>query len=85
MASADAPELNSPITARAESSVVTSRAFVDTRFGVQLPACLVALLSVTNLIAFPPAIPPASCSAWRAPSLIARVCTDAAPLSGSEE
>ena len=79
-----APELKAPMSATAPSSRATRRALADTRSGVQPPA-RVASLSVTSLIACPPAMPPASCSAWRAPSLTARVWPRAAPLSGSVE
>ena len=82
---AAAPELNGPMIASAESSCATRRLLATTRSGVQLPACRVASLSVTSAIGCPPAIPPACCSAWRAPSLIARPCAAAAPLSVSEE
>ena len=82
-----APELNGADERDSvESSCAARRAFLaTTRSGVQLPACVVASLSVTNSTACPPAIPPASCSACRAPSLTARVCPAAAPLSGSDE
>ena len=80
-----APELNDPIHAIAPSSRAARRAFAATRSGTQLPARAVASLSVTSRTARPPAIPPASCSAWRAPSLTARVWPRAAPLSGRLE
>ena len=85
IASALAPELNAPMTATELSSLATRRTFLETRSGVQLPACRVASLRVTKRTACPAAIPPASCSAWRAPSLTACVCPRAAPLSGRLE
>ena len=85
IATALAPELNAPMTATELSSLATRRKFLETRSGVQLPACRVASLRVTKRTVCPAAIPPASLSAWRAPSLIAFVWLRAAPLSGRLE
>ena len=80
-----APELNSPMYASVVPSPEARIALRPARFGVHAPVRLLAELSVTSRTGTPPAAPPACCSASLAPSLIARVCTRAAPLKGRLE